>query len=149
PVTEIGFSGALLSWSGSMFEYLMPPLVMQEPAGGLLTQTNRLIVAKQMSYARSRGVPWGISEAAYNARDREMTYQYTNFGVPGLGLKRGLSQNTVIAPYATVLAAQFMPHEAVENLERLRDAGALGRYGYYDAVDYTPQRVPEGKRHAV
>src|SRR5690606_2596208 len=124
PVTQIGFSGALLSWSGSMFEYLMPPLVMKEPAGGLLSQSAHLIVRKQISYGNARSVPWGISEAAYHARDREMTYQYTNFGVPGLGLKRGLGQNTVIAPYATVLAAQFMPREAVENLERLNALGA-------------------------
>ena len=149
PVTEIGFSGALLSWSGSMFEYLMPPLVMQEPAGGLLTQTNRLIVAKQMAYGRSRGVPWGISEAAYNARDREMTYQYTNFGVPGLGLKRGLAHDLVIAPYASLLAAQFRPAAAVANLKRLRAHGALGRYGFYDAVDFTPDRLPEGYRRAI
>jgi cyclic beta-1,2-glucan synthetase len=149
PITEIGFSGALLSWSGSMFEYLMPPLVMKEPQGGILNQTDKLIVERQIQYGRQKGVPWGVSEAAYNARDREMTYQYTNFGVPGLGLKRGLAQNLVIAPYATVLAAQFKPHEAVRNLARLTEAGALGRYGYYDAVDYTPQRVPQGATHAV
>ena len=149
PVVEIGFSGALMSWSGSMFEYLMPPLVMKEPQGGILNQTNNLIIRKQISYGRSKHIPWGISEAAYNARDREMTYQYTNFGVPGLGLKRGLAQNTVIAPYATVLAAQYMPREAVANLERLESIGGLGRYGYYDAIDFTPQRVPEGARQAV
>ena len=149
PIVEIGFSGALMSWSGSMFEYLMPPLVMKEPQGGILNQTSHLVIKRQMQYARSRGIPWGISEAAYNARDREMTYQYTNFGVPGLGLKRGLAQNLVIAPYATVLAAQFKPHEAVENLDRLRAIGALGHYGYHDAVDFTPQRVPEGTDHAV
>jgi cyclic beta-1,2-glucan synthetase len=149
PIVEIGFRGALMSWSGSMFEYLMPPLVMKEPQGGILNQTSKLVIAKQIQYGRSKHIPWGISEAAYNGRDREMTYQYTNFGVPGLGLKRGLAQNTVIAPYATVLAAQFMPHQAVENLERLRSIGALGRYGFYDAVDFTPQRVPEGKTHAV
>jgi len=149
PIVEIGFQGALLSWSGSMFEYLMPPLVMKEPQGGLLNQTNKLIIRRQMQYGRSKRIPWGISEAAFNARDREMTYQYTNFGVPGLGLKRGLAQNTVIAPYATALAAQFMPHEAVQNLLRLRRLGALGRYGYHDAVDFTPQRVPEGTDHAV
>lgn len=148
PIVEIGFQGALMSWSGSMFEYLMPPLVMKEPQGGILNQTSKLIIRRQIQYGRSKRIPWGISEAAYNARDREMTYQYTNFGVPGLGLKRGLAQNTVIAPYATVLAAQFMPREAVENLVRLRSVGALGRYGYYDAVDYTPQRVLEGT-HAV
>ena len=149
PLVEIGFRGALLSWSGSMFEYLMPPLVMKEPQGGILNQTSHLIIKRQMQYGRQKNVPWGISEAAYNARDRELTYQYTNFGVPGLGLKRGLGNNTVIAPYATVLAAQFMPRAAVENLERLNDAGALGRYGYHDAVDYTPERVPEGTDHQV
>jgi cyclic beta-1,2-glucan synthetase len=149
PIVEIGFRGALMSWSGSMFEYLMPPLVMKEPQGGILNQTSKLVIKRQIQYGRSKGIPWGISEAAYNGRDREMTYQYTNFGVPGLGLKRGLAQNTVIAPYATVLAAQFMPQEAVENLERMRGIGALGRYGFYDAIDFTPQRVPEGKSHAV
>jgi cyclic beta-1,2-glucan synthetase len=149
PIVEIGFSGALMSWSGSMFEYLMPPLVMKEPQGGILNQTSNLVIKRQIQYARTKGIPWGISEAAYNARDREMTYQYTNFGVPGLGLKRGLGQNTVIAPYATVLAAQFKPRDAVANLDRLRAVGALGHFGYYDAVDYTPQRVPEGTDRAV
>ncbi|CAM5401201.1 cyclic beta-1,2-glucan synthetase [Aquamicrobium terrae] len=149
PIVEIGFRGALMSWSGSMFEYLMPPLVMKEPQGSLLNQTSKLIIKRQIQYGREKNVPWGISEAAYNARDREMNYQYTNFGVPGLGLKRGLGQNTVIAPYATILAAQFTPREAVENLKRLNEIGALGRHGYYDAVDFTPQRVPEGARCAV
>lgn len=149
PIVEIGFQGALMSWSGSMFEYLMPPLVMKEPQGSILNQTSKLIIKRQIQYARSKNVPWGISEAAYNARDRELTYQYTNFGVPGLGLKRGLGQNTVIAPYATVLAAQFTPRESVRNLARLKAIGALGRHGYYDAVDFTPQRVPEGTDHAV
>ena len=149
PIVEIGFRGALMSWSGSMFEYLMPPLVMKEPLGGILNQSSKLVIRKQIQYGRSKGIPWGISEAAYNGRDPELTYQYTNFGVPGLGLKRGLSQNTVVAPYATVLAAQFMPSAAVENLERLAGLGARGRYGYYDAIDFTPQRVPEGSDHAV
>lgn len=149
PIVEIGFRGALMSWSGSMFEYLMPPLVMKEPHGGILNQTSQLIVRRQIQYGKSKGVPWGISEAAYNARDREMNYQYTNFGVPGLGLKRGLGQNTVIAPYATVLAAQFMPAAAVDNLKRLKADGGLGRYGYYDALDFTPARVPDGARYAI
>ena len=149
PIVEIGFRGALVSWSGSMFEYLMPPLVMKEPQGGILNQTNMLVIRKQISYGRSKGIPWGISEAAYNARDRQMTYQYTNFGVPGLGLKRGLALNTVVAPYATILASQYLPQQSVENLERLEAIGALGRYGYHDAIDFTPQRVPEGQRHAV
>lgn len=149
PVTQIGFSAALVSWSGSMFEYLMPPLVMKEPLGGILDQTSRQVIRRQISYAASKGVPWGVSEAAYNARDREMTYQYTNFGVPGLGLKRGLAQDTVIAPYASLLAAQFEPQLAVRNLARLAELGAAGRYGFHDAVDFTPGRVPEGEDGAV
>ncbi|HSN72520.1 MAG TPA: glucoamylase family protein, partial [Steroidobacteraceae bacterium] len=140
-VTPIGHGAALISWSGSMFEYLMPSLVMRAPAGSLLEQTNRLIVQRQRSYADSLGVPWGVSESAYNARDLELTYQYSNFGVPGLGLKRGLSENVVIAPYATALAAMVDPAAAVRNYARLADLGVCGRYGFYEAVDYTRSRL--------
>ena len=149
PVVPIGARGALVSWSGSMFEYLMPPLVMQERQGGILNQTNNLIVREQMNHGRRLGTPWGISEAAFNARDHELTYQYTNFGVPSLGLKRGLGQNAVIAPYASILASMYDPKAALANLERLRGFGALGIYGFYDSVDFTPTRVPEGKTCAV
>jgi cyclic beta-1,2-glucan synthetase len=148
-VTAVDFGAALLSWSGSMFEYLMPSLVMKSPPGGILDQTNRLVVRKQMSYCAERGVPWGISESAYNARDVEFTYQYSNFGVPGLGLKRGLADDIVIAPYATGLAAMVAPKAAASNFERLRKEGALGQYGYYEALDYTPRRVPEGQRVSI
>ena len=103
-VTPVAHGAALISWSGSMFEYLMPSLVMRAPAGSLIEQTSRLIVRRQIDYGATLGVPWGISESAYNARDLEFTYQYSNFGVPGLGLKRGLGENLVIAPYATALA---------------------------------------------
>ncbi len=149
PVVPIGSRGALVSWSGSMFEYLMPPLVMQEPQGGILNQTNNLIVQEQQNHGRRLGTPWGISEAAFNARDHDMNYQYTNFGVPTLGLKRGLGQNAVIAPYASLLATQYAPKAALDNLNELRKLGALGIYGFHDAVDFTPTRVPEGKRCAV
>ena len=149
PIVPIGARGALISWSGSMFEYLMPPLVMQERQGGILNQTNNLIVQEQMNHGRRLGTPWGISEAAFNARDHELTYQYTNFGVPTLGLKRGLGQNAVIAPYASILASMYDPKAAIANLERLRGLGALGVYGFHDAVDFTPTRVPEGKTCAV
>ncbi len=148
-VTPIGNGAALISWSGSMFEYLMPALVLRAPAGSLLDNTNRLIVRRQESYGSELGVPWGISESAYNARDLELTYQYSNFGVPGLGLKRGLSEDTVIAPYATALAAMVDPAAAVKNLEHLEALGALGRYGYYEALDYTRSRLPEGARFAI
>ncbi|WP_412058957.1 GH36-type glycosyl hydrolase domain-containing protein [Bartonella sp. DGB2] len=145
----VGWKGALLSWSGSMFEYLMPPLIMREPLGSILGQTNRLIVRRQIEYARQISLPWGISEAAFNARDGALNYQYSNFGVPSLGLQRGLSRNAVIAPYASILAAQYMPHDAVVNLRRLQSLGALGEYGYHDAVDFTPSRVHEGEAYAV
>lgn len=149
PIVPVGSAGALVSWSGSMFEYLMPPLVMQEQHGGILSQTNALAVKRQIEYGRQRKVPWGISESAFNARDREMTYQYANFGVPSLGMKRGLGDDLVIAPYATILAAQYEPRAAILNLERLTRIGALGHYGFHDAVDFTRSRLPEGTTHVV
>jgi cyclic beta-1,2-glucan synthetase len=148
-MTPVDRGSALISWSGSMFEYLMPSLVMRAPAGSLLEQTNRLVVRRQMKYAAELGVPWGVSESAYNARDLELTYQYSNFGVPGLGLKRGLSENAVIAPYATALAAMVEPEAAVQNFARLLAAGGLGHFGWYEALDYTPSRVPEGENVAI
>ena len=147
--TPVGRGSALISWSGSMFEYLMPSLVMRAPVGSLLEQTNRLVVRRQMKYGAQLGVPWGVSESAYNARDLELTYQYSNFGVPGLGLKRGLRENAVIAPYATALAAMVDPEAAAQNFSRLRAAGGLGRFGCYEALDYTPSRVPEGETVAI
>ncbi len=126
-VIRISHGAALISWSGSMFEYLMPSLVMRAPTGSLLEQTNRLIVGRQQAYGRKLGVPWGISESAYNARDLERTYQYSSFGVPGLGLKRGLGENVVVAPYATALAAMVDPHAAVLNFARL--SGIQARAG--------------------
>jgi cyclic beta-1,2-glucan synthetase len=143
-VTPVGHGAALISWSGSMFEYLMPSLVMRAPEGSLIEQTNRMVVQRQIEHAKALGVPWGISESAYNARDLELTYQYSNFGVPGLGLKRGLGANLVIAPYATALASMVDGPAAVRNFVTLTALGALGRYGFYEALDYTPSRVPEG-----
>jgi cyclic beta-1,2-glucan synthetase len=148
-VTPVGRGAALISWSGSMFEYLMPSLVMRAPAGSLLEETSRLVVRRQVSYGAALDVPWGISESAYNVRDLEHTYQYSNFGVPGLGLKRGLGENAVVAPYATALAAMVDPGAAARNFDRLAAMGARGRYGFYEALDYTPTRLPEGKDVAI
>jgi len=147
--TPLGSGSALISWSGTMFEYLMPSLVMRAPFGSLLEQTNRLVVERQESYGLSLGVPWGISESAYNARDMEFTYQYSNFGVPGLGLKRGLSENLVVAPYATGLAAMVDPHGAERNYARLVEMGARGRYGFYEALDFTRSRLPDDEEFAI
>ena len=110
--TPVAHGAALISWSGSMFEYLMPSLVMRAPTGSLLDATSRLVVGRQIAFADKQNLPWGISESAYNARDLELTYQYSNFGIPGLGLKRGLADNFVVAPYATGLAAMVNPQAA-------------------------------------
>lgn len=147
--TPMGAGSALISWSGSMFEYLMPSLVMRAPAGSLLEQTNRLVVSRQRQYGRLMGLPWGISESSYNVRDLEMTYQYSNFGVPGLGLKRGLGENRVIAPYATGLASMVDPAAAVANYEALAAMGGRGRYGFYEAMDFTVSRLPEAQGVAI
>ena len=148
-VTAIDYRPALVSWSGSMFEYLMPTLVMREPEESLIGQTNRMIVRRQIDYGIERGVPWGVSESAYNARDFEFTYQYSSFGVPGLGLKRGLSENIVIAPYATGLAAMIDPHAALDNYEEMEKIGGRGAYGWYEALDFTSKRLPADKELAV
>src|SRR5882724_9481358 len=149
PMTPVESDIALVSWSGSMFEYLMPGLVMREPDGSLLEQTCRLAVKRQISYGQARGVPWGISESAYNVRDLDLTYQYSSFGVPGLGLERGLADDLVIAPYATALAAMVDPPAAARNFGELARAGGLGPYGFYEALDYTRARLPEGAQVAV
>ncbi|HKC82800.1 MAG TPA: glucoamylase family protein, partial [bacterium] len=148
-LTPVEQDSVLVSWSGSMFEYLMPHLVMRAPAGSLLDQTCEVVVRRQISYGAERGVPWGVSESGYNARDLEMTYQYSNFGVPGLGLRRGLSDDVVVAPYATALAAMIDPGAAVRNFRRLAEAGGSGAYGFYEALDYTQSRLPEGAVVAI
>jgi len=132
----------LVSWSGSMFEYLMPLLVMPNYENTLLDQTYRASVRQQIAYGKTRGIPWGISESGYNRTDVHMNYQYRAFGVPGLGLKRGLADDLVIAPYASALALMVAPREACENLERLVQEGREGAYGFYEAIDYTPSRLP-------
>jgi cyclic beta-1,2-glucan synthetase len=139
----------LLSWSGSMFEYLMPMLVMPSYENTLLDETMRGAVERQLRYGRQRGVPWGISESGYNATDAQLNYQYRAFGVPGLGLKRGLAADLVVAPYATVMALMVDPKAAVLNLQRLADEGAAGTFGYHEAIDYTPSRLPRGEKSVV
>ncbi len=148
-LTPIANEAALLSWSGSMFEYLMPSLIMYTPRQSLLDRTCRLIIKKQIEYGEQQKVPWGISESAYNIRDLNLTYQYSSFGVPGLGLKRGIGQDLVIAPYATALAAMYYPKLALENFKHLENLKVLGKYGFYEAVDFTTSRIPENKKLAI
>ncbi len=148
-LTSHGGDVSLISWSGSMFEYLMPRLIMPSYENTLLEQACKAAVSRQIEYGRQRAVPWGISESCYNATDMHQVYQYRAFGVPGLGLKRGLGDDLVIAPYASALALTVMPLEACRNLQTLAANGFLGDYGFYEAVDYTPSRVPRGKHHAI
>ncbi|MFT3697979.1 MAG: glucoamylase family protein [Kofleriaceae bacterium] len=148
-VTTQGGQPTLLSWSGSMFEYLMPLLVMPTYEGTLLDATYKASVARQIEYGAERKVPWGISESGYNKTDAQLNYQYRAFGVPGLGFKRGLASDLVIAPYATAMALMVTPAEATANLQRLAREDQMGPYGFYEAVDYTQSRLPPGKTSAT
>ena len=148
-LTPVGRHRALVSWSASMFEYLMPVLVMRSYPRTLLHETYEAVVDRHMEYARAFGVPWGISESAYNMQDTGANYQYRAFGVPGIGLKRGLGDDLVIAPYASLLAAPLRPKDVLENLAHLESEGALGLMGFYEAIDYTKDRLPPGERRAI
>jgi len=140
---------SLLSWSGSMFEYLMPILLARSYAGTLLHQTNSAVVERQIQYGRERGLPWGVSESGYYRFDASMAYQYRAFGVPGLGLKRGLGEDMVVAPYASMLALPIRPRAVMDNLKALRQHDMLGQYGLYESIDFTPSRLPDGQDSAV
>jgi cellobiose phosphorylase len=139
----------LVSWSGSMFEYLMPLLVMPNYEKTLLDHSCRAAVQQQIEYGNTHDVPWGISESGYHRIDVQRNYQYRAFGVPGLGLKRGLADDLVIAPYASAMALMIAPKAACENLQRLAAEGRAGSYGFYEAVDYTPARLPPDETSAT
>ncbi|MDP2283999.1 MAG: glucoamylase family protein, partial [Pseudohongiella sp.] len=144
-LTSSAGESLLVSWSGSMFEYLMPMLVMPSYAGSLLDNTCHIAVRRQIAYGKQRSLPWGVSESGYSTVDASLNYQYHAFGVPGLGLKRGLAEDSVVAPYASAMALMIAPQEACENLQRLTAAGCEGRFGFFEAVDYTPARLSRGQ----
>lgn len=148
-LTRAGGEPVLLSWSGSMFEYLMPMLVMPTYPNTLLDQTCRAAVARQIEYGGQCGVPWGISESAYNTVDAKLNYQYRAFGAPGLGLKRGLAEDLVVAPYASVMALMVAPVAACLNLQRLAREGVMGKFGLFEAVDYSPSRQRRGSHKTL
>jgi len=139
----------LVSWTGTMFEYLMPLLVMKNVPNTLLDETYQFILYCQRKYGRQRSVPWGASESGFNAFDINLNYQYKAFGVPELGLKRGLVTDMVVAPYATLMALQVNPQAALHNLRRMEKMGMFGKYGFFEAVDFTPERVPYGSDFGV
>jgi len=149
PYTSIGRRRALLSWTGTMFEYLMPLLLQRTYSNSLLEKACQEAVAVQIDYGRRRGVPWGVSESAFGDLDLNKTYQYRAFGVPELGLKRGLEEDLVVAPYATLLAVSLAPRPAVENLKQLTRSGLLGDYGYFEAIDYSAPPLREGERGVI
>lgn len=150
PLTIAGESRVLLSWSGTMFEYLMPLIIMKSYDNTLLGETYKSVVDMQQDYGEQRRTPWGVSESGYYAFDMHMNYQYKAFGVPGIGLKSGLVCEAVITPYATVLALGVNPRAALVNMARLEKLGAYGRYGFYEAVDYTTSRMHKGrKKHII
>lgn len=148
-ITNTNNTPILVSWGGSMFEYLMPLLIMPTYENTLIDQTYKIAVKQQIDYGKQRGTPWGISESGYNMVDSNSNYQYQAFGVPGLGLKRGMEADLVIAPYATALSLMVAPKQACENLELLSREGFEGDYGFYEAIDYTPSRLPRGQSRVV
>jgi len=148
-LTLIGDSRALLSWTGTMFEYLMPLLIMRNYDYTLLDETYTAVVKGQKQYGEQRHVPWGVSESGFYGFDLQLNYQYKAFGDPRLGLKRGLINDMVVAPYATLLALPIDPVSAIKNIETLILEGMEGPYGLYEAIDYTPERLPKKKRSMI
>lgn len=149
PLTVAGESRVLLSWGGTMFEYLMPLLIMKSYDHTLLSETYRSVIDMQAAFAEQRRVPWGISESGYYAFDLSMNYQYKAFGIPSLGMKSGLVRETVISPYSTCLALLVNVRAALINMQRLEKIGAVGRYGFFEAIDYTQSRMQKGKRKRI
>jgi len=149
PLSQTNSTRVLLSWNGSMFEYLMPSLLMRSYEGTLLDQTCRAVIARQIAYARQKDVPWGISEAGYYGFDAQMNYQYRGFGVPGLGFKRGLGEDLVISPYASLLALSLRPQAVMQNIAHLIEQQMLGPYGFYESIDYTHSRLPLGQKSGI
>lgn len=143
PVTRIGGRTTLISWNGSMFEYLMPSLFVRSHDATLLGMTESQVVAIQRNYAASQSMPWGISESGFAAHGSDGILRYRAFGVPAIGLRRGLEEDMVVAPYASALALPFDPKHVIKNLHRLENLGALGRFGFHEAVDFTPARRTE------
>ena len=149
PLTEFEGARCLLSWSGTMFEYLMPNLFMESYPNTLIDESCRVAIEQQMQYGAERNIPWGTSEASYYNFDAQQVYQYQAFGIPSLGYKRGLSDDLVVAPYASILALPFTPQAVMQNLARLESLKMWGLYGLYESVDFTPERLKTGESHAV
>jgi cyclic beta-1,2-glucan synthetase len=149
PLIQIGNTRALLSWSGTMFEYLMPTLFLRSYRNTLLNQTCQAVVQRHIAYGKEKGVPWGVSESGFYYLDAHQAYQYRAFGIPGLGYKRGLADDLVVAPYASVMALSFNPQAVVQNLSNFRKLNMVGMYGLYEAIDFTKERLAAGQEYAI
>ena len=143
-----GYKG-LISWTGTAFEYLMPNINLKRYSGSLIDESSKFAVLSQIEYCKRLGIPWGMSESAFNLRDLNRNYQYKAFGIPWLGLKRGLEDDLVISPYSTFLSLQDEFTKGINNLKLLEEHGAFGKYGFYEAVDYTPSRLKNNKKKEV
>ncbi len=143
-----GYKG-LISWSGTAFEYLMPNINIRKYEGSLLDESSRFMIMSQKEYAKKLGIPWGISESAFNLKDLNSNYQYKAFGIPWLGLKRGLEDEMVVSSYGSILAINDIPKEVVKNLKELEKSGMNGEYGFYEAIDYTPSRLRNKQGYEV
>ena len=148
-LTTLGNYKGLISWSGTAFEYLMPDVNIPRYEGSLLDESCKFMIMSQKEYAKKLNIPWGISEAAFNVKDLKSNYQYKAFGIPWLGLKRGLGDELVVSSYGSVLAIGDLPKEEVQNLKRLEQEGMYNKYGFYESIDYTPERVEKGKTSSV
>ena len=148
-LTTLGKYKGLVSWSGTAFEYLMPNINIPKYEGSLLDESCKFLIKTQMEYSKNLNIPWGISEAAFNLKDLQSNYQYKAFGIPWLGLKRGLADEMVVSSYGGILAITEVPKEEVNNLKRLEKEGMYGKYGFYESIDYTPERVEKGKQSAI
>ncbi|NMB87789.1 MAG: hypothetical protein GYA17_05490, partial [Chloroflexi bacterium] len=149
PITRLNGFQALLSWSATMFEYLMPLIFVRNYEGTLLYESAYAAVDYQIRYAQQNGVPWGISESGYYRFDANMNYQYRAFGVPGLGYKRGLEDDLVVTPYASLLALPLRTQAVLENVQQLKKQSMLGLFGLYEAIDFTPSHLGLGKEKEI
>ena len=146
-ITSLKKYKGLVSWSGTAFEYLMPNINIEQYEGSLLDEACRFLIMSQMEYAKKLGIPWGVSEAAFNLRDLNNNYQYKAFGIPWLGLKRGLEDDMVVSPYSVFLSLNYVPKQGIENLRLLESEGMNSKYGFYESIDYTLSRLKYGKKY--
>ena len=148
-LTTLGKYKGLISWSGTAFEYLMPNINIPKYEGSLLDESCKFMIMSQKEYAQKLNIPWGISEAAFNVKDLKANYQYKAFGIPWLGLKRGLADELVVSSYGGILAISDTPEDEIDNLKILEKEGMYDKFGFYESIDYTPERVEKGKTSSV